>query len=73
MDDHGTDQDFAPRFWELLEDAFNKTMVENFTRLKGIENEKTVYTLDDDKLHFGYCRLRDVVLGSESGLKRLQA
>ena len=66
---HGMNVSFAPRFWVLLQEAFNKTMIANFSPR---DQMKMVFTLDDDKNHYGYGRARNVQLGCESGLKRVR-
>ena len=68
MHHHRMNVSFAPWFWELLQEAFNKTMTANFT---SSEPMKMLFTLDDDKNHHGYGRARNIKVGRESGLKRV--
>ena len=55
MDESGLNRSFSHRFWEHLEEAFNKTMVQyfvNFNREEGDGVEfRCLFTLDDDKIH----------------------
>ena len=53
MHHHGMHVSFAPRFWELLQEPFNKTMTANFTPH---EPMKMVFTLDDGKNHYDQWR-----------------
>ena len=69
MHHHGMNASFAPRFWEPLQEAFNKTMIVNFTPREAM---KMLFTLDDDKNYHGYGRARNIKFGCESGLKRVR-
>ena len=59
----------APRFWESLQVAFNKTVTASFTPRERI---KIVFTLDDNKKNYGYGCARNIKFGCESGLKRVR-
>ena len=69
MHHHGMHVSVAPRFWVLLQEAFNKTTTASFTPR---EPMKIVFTLDDNKKNYGYGCARNIKFGCESGLKRVR-
>ena len=77
MDECGTSRQFSLWFWEHLENAFNKTMVEYFLNFKRHPDDEDIewrwaFTMDDDKLRKAYGNARDEPLGEESHLKRVR-
>ena len=69
MDSYGKDKQFAKLFWEELEDAFNKTMGDNFIKMSRDDAgtfPRYAFTLDDDKVNFNFGSKRDVKIGEES-------
>lgn len=59
-----------PRFWKVLENAFNEMARENF--LLGPKDGSLKLGTDDDKVHANVQNMKDIPIDQESGLKRVR-
>jgi len=67
IDEYAVNKLYQPRFWVLLENAYNLTMRSNFMPTR---NEfKLLLGDDDDKIHYNWQKQRLIEFGTSSGLR----